>query len=305
MLLVVVRSLGRPGIVLGPFEALLELPVEQLALLALGAELLLEALLPLGGLRAKLVERGAQIVDGPRRGRRLVRDHGSKLRVERELGLAARALDRERRVRHSATLAARPQGRQAVRQCRRWATSPTSFPGPAVGTTRFRNVGAGTSTITTARGVGGTRVPPRTFAACLRNFFRLPLVGAIRKTSPEHWSIEHWSKVFQFEGTPVWMAPDFGFWTDDGRLALVDWKTGGSTPDGAAFQLGCYALYAAEVLGVPPAKVDLFEANLREPEVTQLTWSDERLEAIKEQLRLSVRSMKAYLVDRAATVATT
>src|SRR5207245_1194285 len=78
-----------------------------------------------------------------------------------------------------------------------------------------------------------------------------------RRSSTEPWSIEHWSKVFQFEGTPVWMAPDFGFWTDEGRLALVDWKTGGSTPDGAAFQLGCYALYAAEVLGVPPAKVDL------------------------------------------------
>jgi PD-(D/E)XK nuclease superfamily len=143
----------------------------------------------------------------------------------------------------------------------------------------------------------------RNVTVCLRNFFRLPLVAEIRKTSAEHWSIEHWSKVFEFEGTPVWMAPDFGFWNDDGRLALVDWKTGGSTPDGAAFQLGCYALYASEVLGVAPAKVDLFEANLREPEVTQLTWTDERLTAIKEQLRLSVRSMKAYLVDPSANVA--
>ena len=53
---------------------------------------------------------------------------------------------------------------------------------------------------------------------------------------------------------------------------------------------------------MPPAKVELFEANLREPEVTQLQWSDERLAAIKEQLRLSIRSMKAYLVDPAANV---
>ncbi len=143
----------------------------------------------------------------------------------------------------------------------------------------------------------------RNVTVCLRNFFRLPLVAAIRKTPAEHWSIEHWSKVFDFEGTPVWVAPDFGFWTDDSRLALVDWKTGGATADGAAFQLGCYALYADEVLGVPPAKVDLFEANLREPEVTQLSWNDERLEAIKEQLRLSIRSMKAYLVEPAANVA--
>ena len=142
----------------------------------------------------------------------------------------------------------------------------------------------------------------RNVATCLRNFFRLPLLAAIRKTAPEHWSIEHWSKVFDFEGTSVWVAPDFGFW-EDVRLALVDWKTGGATPDGAAFQLGCYALYADEVLHVEPARVDLFEANLREPEVRQLHWSDERLAEIKEQLRLSIRSMKAYLADPEANVA--
>ena len=143
----------------------------------------------------------------------------------------------------------------------------------------------------------------RNVAACLRNFFALPLVATIRKTAVEHWSIEHWSKVFEFEGTQVWMAPDFGFWTDDGRLALVDWKTGGSNPEGTSFQLGCYALYANEVLGVEPARVDLYEANLREPLVTPLRWDDARLEGIKEQLRLSIRSMKAYLADSEANVA--
>ena len=131
---------------------------------------------------------------------------------------------------------------------------------------------------------------------CLRNFFRLPLLADVRKTAPEHWSIEHWSKVFDFEGTPVWIAPDFGFWSAEGRLTLVDWKTGAADPDSAAFQLGCYALYAREVLGVEPARVDLLEANLREPTVTPLAWDDARLEAIREQLRLSIRAMRAYLV---------
>ncbi len=143
----------------------------------------------------------------------------------------------------------------------------------------------------------------RNVVQCLRNFFRLPLLAAIRATEPEHWSIEHWSKTFDFEGTPVWVAPDFGYWSPEGRLALVDWKTGGTNPDGAAFQLGCYALYAHDVLGVEPARVDLLEVNLREPEVTAHRWSDARLEEIREQLRLSIRSMKAYLVDPAANVA--
>jgi len=137
----------------------------------------------------------------------------------------------------------------------------------------------------------------RNVETCLRNFFRLPLLAEIRRTAPEHWSIEHWSKVFDFEGTPVWIAPDFGFWNEAGRLTLVDWKTGASDPDSTAFQLGCYALYASEMLGVEPAKVDLLEANLREPVVTPLTWDDGRLKQIRDQLRLSIRSMRAYLVD--------
>src|SRR2546427_342551 len=74
----------------------------------------------------------------------------------------------------------------------------------------------------------------RNVGLCLRNFFRLPLVASIRKTSPEHWSIEHWSKVFPFEGAAVGMGAGFRFWNDDGRLARLDWNTGGSPPAGAA-----------------------------------------------------------------------
>jgi hypothetical protein len=143
----------------------------------------------------------------------------------------------------------------------------------------------------------------RNVATCLRNFFRLPLLEAVRKTPPEHWSIEHWSKMFDFEGTPVWIAPDFGYWNADGMLTLVDWKTGASDAEATAFQLGCYALYAREVLGVEPAQVDLLEANLREPAVTPLGWDDGRLETIRDQLRLSIRAMRAYLADPAANAA--
>jgi hypothetical protein len=143
----------------------------------------------------------------------------------------------------------------------------------------------------------------RNVTSCLRNFFRLPLLAEIRKTAPEHWSIEHWTKVLDFEGTPIWIAPDFGFWTEAGRLALIDWKTGAAHPAAAAFQLGCYALYAKDMLGVEPEKVDLLEVNLREPTVTPHRWDAARLEEIREALRLSVRGMKAYLADPEKNVA--
>jgi PD-(D/E)XK nuclease superfamily len=141
----------------------------------------------------------------------------------------------------------------------------------------------------------------RHVSSCLRNFFGLPLLAEIRRTPPQHWLVEYASKAFEFDGTPVWVAPDFGFW-DGNRLVLVDWKTGTGGPT-AAFQLGCYALYASEVLNRPTDQVKLLEANLRGGRVTRLRWSDDQLAAVRDQIRLSIRSMKAYLVDPVANLA--
>ena len=57
------------------------------------------------------------------------------------------------------------------------------------------------------------------------------------------------------------------------------------------------------MLGVSPEKVDLYEVNLREPTVSRHHWDEERLEAVRAQIRLSIRSMKAYLSDPAANAA--
>jgi hypothetical protein len=43
--------------------------------------------------------------------------------------------------------------------------------------------------------------------------------------------------------------------------------------------------------------VDLLEVNLREPTVTPHQWDAARLADIREQLRLSIRGMKAYLAE--------
>ncbi len=76
----------------------------------------------------------------------------------------------------------------------------------------------------------------------------------------------------------------------------MDWKTGGNGED-ASLQLGGYALYALEVLGVDPPRVDLLEVNLREGRVTSHPWDEISLERVREHVRLSVRAMKAYLKD--------
>ncbi len=138
---------------------------------------------------------------------------------------------------------------------------------------------------------------------CLRNFYRLPLLAEIKQAPRESWVIIEEIRAFDFEGTAVYGAPDFAYWTEAGRLAVVDWKTGAPDPDGSARQLGGYALYAQEVLRVEPARVDLLEVNLREGTVQRHPWDVEKLEAVKEHLRLSIRGMRAWLRDPAHNLA--
>ncbi len=138
---------------------------------------------------------------------------------------------------------------------------------------------------------------------CLRNFHRLPLLEEIRRTPRERWILIEDVRAFEFEGTPIYAAPDFGYWTRDDRLALVDWKTGSPDPEETAIQLGGYALYARDILDVPPERVDLLEVNLRAGEVTVHPWDAPRLDGIRERLRLSIRGMKAWLRDAEANVA--
>jgi len=138
---------------------------------------------------------------------------------------------------------------------------------------------------------------------CLRNFYRLPLLADIRKTPRERWVMIEEIRAFDFEGTPVYSAPDFAYWTEGDRLALVDWKTGAPDPDSSALQLGCYALYAREVLRVDPERVDLLAVNLRDATVHPHPWDAAKLEEIRGHFQLSIRAMKAYLADAAANQA--
>src|SRR5262245_8647294 len=112
MLLEVERPPRGAGVVLGFLEPLLELPVEELALLGLRLHLLPEALLALRGLAIERAEGGAEVGHGALARRLLVGDHGAELRIDGQLAFAAGADDGERRRSHSVfTLAGRHRAR--------------------------------------------------------------------------------------------------------------------------------------------------------------------------------------------------
>ncbi|HEY7254027.1 MAG TPA: PD-(D/E)XK nuclease family protein [Methylomirabilota bacterium] len=137
---------------------------------------------------------------------------------------------------------------------------------------------------------------------CLRNFHRLAVLTDIKRTPTERWIFIEDIGSFPFEGTRVFTAPDFGYWSQADRLQLLDWKTGGGG-EGASLQLGGYALYALEVLGVDLPRVDLLEVNLREGKIAAHPWDGISLDRVREHIRLSVRSMKAYLADAVQNLA--
>src|SRR3972149_6481965 len=86
-------------------------------------------------------------------------------------------------------------------------------------------------------------------------------------------------------------------------LPAADRSAGSPDPEETAVQLGCYALYARDVLDVPPDRVDLLEVNLREGPVSVPPWDDQRVDAMRERLRLSIRAMKAWLRNPDANAA--
>ena len=137
---------------------------------------------------------------------------------------------------------------------------------------------------------------------CLRNFHRLPLLAEVKRVPTERWILIEDIGSFAWDGIRIFTAPDFGYWNQVDRLQLVDWKTGGNGED-AALQLGGYALYALEVLGVELPRVDLLEVNLREGSVASHPWNESSLERVREHIRLSARSMKAYLKDPERNIA--
>src|SRR5262245_21963227 len=111
MLLEVERPPRRAGVVLGFLEPLLELAIEELALLRLGLHLLPEALLALRGLAIERAEGGAEVGHGALAGRLLVGDHGAELRIDGQLAFTAGTDDGERRRHGVFTLAGRHRAR--------------------------------------------------------------------------------------------------------------------------------------------------------------------------------------------------
>jgi hypothetical protein len=132
----------------------------------------------------------------------------------------------------------------------------------------------------------------------LRAFYASESFAAIQATPRERWltvdELDSWS----FEGTKVWVAIDFAFTDADGRIHLLDWKTGRER-DVDHTQIGIYALYARQKWGASPDGVVGGLVYLSTPAGERVSASADpgSLEACQAEMRASIGAMRERLAD--------
>jgi hypothetical protein len=136
----------------------------------------------------------------------------------------------------------------------------------------------------------------------LRAFYASETFEEIRRTPRDRWlSVDELDQWF-FEGTKVWLAVDFAYRAGDGKVHLLDWKTGRER--GADHvQVGTYALYARQKWDVLPdgvvgGLVYLVQEDGKPAERIDVRADEATLEACRGEMRASIGAMKAVLTDR-------
>lgn len=126
---------------------------------------------------------------------------------------------------------------------------------------------------------------------CLTNLFGLPLYQELSALTLDRWQTIEEMATWEFEGVPVYAAPDFAYWAENGALVVGDWKSGRANRNGNALQLVLYGLYAEAKWGVSLDRQRLLEVRLAEPLVRAVDVGAEAVQSARAYLSHSIRAM--------------
>jgi hypothetical protein len=141
----------------------------------------------------------------------------------------------------------------------------------------------------------------------LRAFYGSEVFAEIRRTPPERWlTVDELDQWF-FEGSKIWAAVDFAYRDQQGRVHLLDWKTGKERQVDHV-QVGLYALYARQKWDVLPdgvvgGLVYLVQDGGAPAERVDVAADEPTLERCRQSMRQSIGAMKAALADPARNAA--
>lgn len=138
----------------------------------------------------------------------------------------------------------------------------------------------------------------------LRNFFRSPTLAAALAAGRQRWLTVEDLVSFEVEGVTVFLRMDLAYRDDEGRVVIVDWKTGRGEGRFNEVQMAGYALYAAhQGWASSPEEIVTELAYLAIPRYVRRSIDARRLEEARAFIARSAGSMKALLLDPVQNVA--
>jgi hypothetical protein len=141
----------------------------------------------------------------------------------------------------------------------------------------------------------------------LRAFHASETFEDIRRTPRERWLTVDELDSWVFEGTKIWVAVDFAYRDADGRVHVLDWKTGKERGVDHT-QVGIYTLYAQRKWSVAPDQVAgglVYLAGNGGGAAERVTVAADpaTLDRCQSDMRSSIAGMRALLADPARNVA--
>ena len=137
----------------------------------------------------------------------------------------------------------------------------------------------------------------------LRNFFRSDVLKDVMAVGRANWLTIEDLVSFEVEGVPVFVRMDLAYRDKDGRVVIVDWKTGRGEGRFSEVQLAGYALYAAQQGWVKSASELRTElAYLAIPRFVRREVDQKRLDGARAFIAKSASTMKSLLTDPVANV---
>ena len=132
----------------------------------------------------------------------------------------------------------------------------------------------------------------------LRNFFHSEVLQEAFAAGRERWLTVEDLVSFDVEGVAVFLRMDLAFRDREGRVVIVDWKTGRREGRFNEIQLAGYALYASRQGWVTAAEEIRTElAYLAIPRYVRRNVDSRKLDHARSFIRKSAGNMKALLLD--------
>jgi hypothetical protein len=132
----------------------------------------------------------------------------------------------------------------------------------------------------------------------LRNFFKSPVLQEALAVGRSQWLTVEDLVSFEVGGVPVFLRMDLAFRDGQGRVVIVDWKTGRGEGRFNEIQLAGYALYAARQGWAASAEEIQTElAYLAIPRYVRRRVDGRKLEHARAFIEKSAERMKGLLVD--------